>query len=206
MTMLKVRRIGRRGVLAGVAGLLAASVSVGVAVAMSGVPEIDRANATMRLAPAPKFTSIACAGEDGIRYVTFRGGWHGVEVDAMPGSTDYSLSGVLTISKVTWTVNTKTSRGALAAAVVLTDKAGARTYAGTLRLITQGLPSQDAPAAARGFLVAPTYTNGVSDGGSLLANVELRISSGFSATGQFGDSPAPLNTPDYSVTTANQVC
>src|SRR6476469_2828688 len=206
MTMQKVRRSGLRGVLAGVAAVLAATVSAGVAVAMSGVPEIDRANATMRLAAEPEFTSIACAGEDGIRYVTFRGGWHGAELDATPGSTDYSLTGVLTISKVTWTVNTKTRRGALVAAAVLTDKAGARTYAGTLRLITQGLPSQDQPAAARGFLVATTYTKGAADGGSLLANVELRINSGFSATGQFGDSPASLNTPDYSVTTANQVC
>lgn len=206
MTMQKARHIGRRGVLAGVAGLLAVSVSVGVAVAVSGVPEIDRANAVMRLAAAPRFTSIACAGEDGIRYVTFRGGWHGVEMDATPGSTDYSLGGVLTISKVTWTINTKTRRGALTAAALLTDKTGARTYTGALRLITQGLPSQDQPAAARGFLVAATYTKGAADGGSLLANVELRIGSGFSATGQFGDSPAPLNTPDYSVTTANQVC
>ena len=206
MTMQKARRFGRRGVLAGVAGLLAVSVSVGVAVAVSGVPEVDRANAVMRLAAEPKFSSTACAGEDGIRYVTFRGGWHGAEVDATPGSTDYSLSGVLTISKVTWTVNTKTRRGVLAAAAVLADKSGARTYAGTLRLITQGLPTQDQPAAARGFLVAATYTNGAADGGSLLANVELRIASGFSATGQFGDSPAALNTPDYSVTTANQVC
>lgn len=206
MTIRKMRRFGRRGVVAGLAALLAVTVCAGVAVAMSGVPEIDRANATMRLAPQPKFSSIACDGEDGIRYVTFRGGWHGAELDATPGSTDYSLTGVLTVSKVTWTVNTRTRRGALTAAAVLTDNAGARTYAGILRLITQGLPSQDQPAAARGFLVATTYTKGVADGGSLLANVELRISAGFSATGQFGDSPAPLNTPDYSVTTANQVC
>lgn len=204
--MRKPQRFGRRGVLAVAAAVLAVIVSAGVAVAMSGVPEIDRANATMRLAPAPKFTSTACAGEDGIRYVTFRGGWHGAELDATPGSTDYSLAGVLTISKITWTVNTKTRRGALVAAALLTDKAGARTYAGTLRLITQGLPSQDQSAAARGFLVAATYTKGVTDGGSLLANVELRINSGFSATGQFGDTPPSLNTPDYSVTTANQVC
>ena len=206
MIMNKVRRIRRRGLLAGAAALVAVAVSAGVAVAMSGVPEIDKANATMRLAPAPKFGSTTCAGEDGMRYVTFRGGWHGAEIDVTPGSTDYSLKGVLTVSKVTWTVNLKTQRGALIGAAVLTDPAGARTYAGTLRLITQGLPSQSAPAAGRGFLVAATYTKGVVDKGSLLANIEMRISSGFSATGQFGDSAGTLNTPNYSVTTANQVC
>jgi hypothetical protein len=206
MTMKKMRRIPRRGLLAGAAALVAVAVSAGVAVAMSGVPEIDKANATMRLAPAPKFSSTACAGEDGMRYVTFRGGWHGTEIDVTPGSTDYSLKGVLTISKLTWTVNLKTQRGALIGAAVLTDPAGARTYAGTLRLITQGLPSQDKPSAGRGFLVAATYTKGVTDKGSLLANIEMRISSGFSATGQFGDSAGTQNTPNYSVTTANQVC
>ncbi len=206
MTMPKLQRLGGRGVLAGVAAVLAVGVSAGVAVATSGVPEIDKANATMRLAVEPKFASTACAGEDGIRYVTFRGGWHGAELDATPGSTDYSLAGTLTMPKVTWTVNTKTRRGVLVTPALLTDKAGARVYAGTLRLITQGLPSQDQPATARGFLLAGTYTKNAADGGSLLANVELRISSGFSATGQFGDTPASLNTPDYSVTTANQVC
>ncbi len=206
MIMKVVRRVSRRGLFAGAAALVAVAVSAGVAVAMSGVPEVDKANAAMRLAPAPKFGSTTCAGEDGMRYVTFRGGWHGAEIDVTPGSTDYSLKGVLTIAKVTWTVNLKTQRGALIGAAVLTDQAGARTYAGTLRLITQGLPTQNQPAAGRGFLVASTYTKGVTDGGSLLGNVEMRISSGFSATGEFGDSAGTMNTPNYSVTTANQVC
>ena len=206
MTMRKIARFSGRTVFAGVAALLAVSVSAGVAVALSGVPEIDNANATMRLAAEPKFASTACAGEDGMRYVTFRGGWKGAELDATPGSTDYSLAGTLTMPKVTWTVNTKTRRGVLVTPAVLSDKTGARVYAGTLRLITQGLPNQDQVATARGFLVAGTYTKNATDGGSLLANVELRINSGFSATGQFGDTPASLNTPDYSVTTANQIC
>lgn len=204
MTMHQLR-CRRRGMLAGIAALAAVGISAGVAVAASGVPEIDRANATMRLAAEPQFVSRACAGEDGIRYVTFRGGWHGGEIDVTPGSTDYSLKGVLTISKVVWTVNLETQRGVLAGAAVLTE-AGVRTYAGTMRLITQGLPSAARPAAARGFLSAATYTNGTTDGGSLLGNVELKIGAGFSASGLFGDSAGTLNTPDYSVTTANQAC
>ena len=57
---------------------------------------------------------------------------------------------------------------------------------------------------ARGWLNAATYTNGVADGGSLLANVELQIGAGFAANGEFGNSS--MGILDYSVTTNNQTC
>lgn len=179
----------------------------GVAAAMSGVPEVDRANAGLRLSASPQFTSVSCAGEDGVPYVTYRGGWHGAEIDVTPASTDYNLSGSITIGKVVWTVNRKTQRGVLAGSAVLTSPAsGVRTYAGTLRLITQGLPVAGSVVAARGWLSAATYTNGATDGGSVLANVELQVNGSFAAHGTFGDAAGTFGTPSYAVATANQNC
>jgi hypothetical protein len=179
----------------------------GVAVAISGVPEVDRANATLRLSASPQFTSVSCAGEDGLPYVTYRGGWRGTEIDVTPASTDYDLSGPITIGKVVWTVNRETKRGVLAGSAILTSPAsGLRTYVGPLRLITQGVPVAGSVVAARGWLSAATYTHGATDGGSVLANVELQINGSFAAHGTFGDAAGTFGTPSYAVATANQNC
>jgi hypothetical protein len=195
----------RRALTAGVALSL---IGGGVAAATAGVPEIDKANSTMRLVATPKFTSKTCSGEDGQKYVTYRGGWKGVETDVTPGSTDYNLSGRLTVGKIVWTVNLETRRGVLSGVALLTDaKKAQRTYLGPLRLVTQGLPSAaGGVAAARGWLDAATYTKGVADGGSVLANVEMQINASFAAQGRFGDSAGTFSTPSYAVATANQDC
>jgi hypothetical protein len=195
----------RRALTAGVALSL---IGGGVAAATAGVPEIDKANSSMRLVASPKFESKTCAGEDGQKYVTYRGGWKGTETDVTPGSTDYNLSGKLIVGKIVWTVNLETKRGVLSGVALLTDsKTAKRTYLGPLRLITQGLPSAAGNVvAARGWLDAATYTKGVADGGSVLANVELRINGSFAAQGTFGDAAGTFSTPSYAVATANENC
>jgi len=190
-----------------VGAVMAAGTGIGMAFA-SGVPEVDEANATIQMGGA-KFIPTTCAGEDGISYLTYRGTWKGGETDVTPGSTDYNLSGNLVVSKLIWTINLSTQRGELRGTAVLStpNSAGGtvRTYSGPLTLITQGLPSAGAVVQARGWINAATYSpNGVVDGGSLLANVEMQILPGFSATGEFGNST--MNFPDFSVTTINQTC
>ncbi|MGO9197204.1 MAG: hypothetical protein ACLQK4_08755 [Acidimicrobiales bacterium] len=182
----------------------------GVAMAASGTPEIDEANATIALKAAKTFVPTGCAGEDGVSYVTYRGSWLGGETDGTPGSTDYNLTGALSVKNIVWTINLQTQRGVLKgkADLVGTPAAGgnaANVYVGPLTLVTQGLPTAgtDATVTARGWLNAATYTNGKADGGSILANVEFRIAGGFSATGEFG---ASMGFPDYSVATNNKVC
>jgi hypothetical protein len=183
---------------------MAVGTGVAFAAASSGVPEVDEANATIQLAPA-KFVPTACAGEDGISYVTYRGTWNGGETDTTPGSTDYSLTGPLTIKSVVWTINLSTGRGLLRGKATLTGASTKiRTYYGALTLITQGLPAAGAVVQARGWESAATYTNGVADGGSLLANVELQIGAGFAANGLFGNASMGIN--DISVATNNKVC
>jgi len=188
--------------------LIATGTGIAVAAAASGVPEVDEANATIQLAPA-RFVPTACPGEDGISYVTFRGSWKGGETDLTPGSTDYNLTGNLTVTKVVWTINLTTDRGLLRGTALLTGVSSSgsslKTYSGPLTMITQGLPNTaGATVPARGFLNAKTYTNGVADGGSLLANVEFQIGGGFAANGEFGNGS--MGIPDFSVTTNNQVC
>jgi hypothetical protein len=187
----------------------ASAVSLATAVA-AGVPEIDNANVTIRLTAKPAFTVTQCAGEDGLSYLTYRGAWSGTETDVTPGSTDYTLSGVLKVKNVVWTINTQTQRGVLTGTAALSGPAGTTTgpvYAGPLKLITQGVPSAAGGVAmARGWLAAATYTAGAVDGGSVLANVEFKIAPGFAATGVFGDAPANLGTKDYAVATVNQTC
>jgi hypothetical protein len=175
----------------------------------AGVPEIDEANATIAVKAAPTFASTACTGEDGISYVTFRGTWKGVETEVTPGFTDYNLSGPLKVANVVWTINTQTLRGVLTGTATLYGSTAGtvKTYSGPLTLITEGIPNSAGTAVpARGWIKANTYTSGVLDGGSLLANVEFKILLGFAATGQFGDAPGSLGIADYSVTTANQAC
>jgi hypothetical protein len=149
------------------------------------------------------------------KYITYTGSWKGTETEgAGPlGLTDYNLTGKWVVKKVVWTINLTTDRGVLTGNIVFSSvpPAGgpsANTYEGPLTLITQGLPQASTGAAvpARGWIDASTYTNGVADGGSVLANAEFQINPAFGATGQFGDANASLAIPDYSVITTNQVC
>jgi hypothetical protein len=185
--------------------LFAAGTGITIAAASSGVPEVDEANATIQLASA-KFVPITCAGEDGIKYVTYRGTWKGAET--APASTDYNLTGPLTISKVVWTINLSTQRGVLRGTATLVSAGTAgltKTYAGPMVLITQGLPDAAGNGVqARGWVNAATYSNSVADGGSLLANVEFTILPGFAANGSFGNST--MGFQDLSVATNNQAC
>ena len=129
-----------RTVLLVLAGAFTLTVS---ASAIVGIPEIDKANADIRLSAKPAFTVTRCAGEDGISYLTYLGGWSGTEADVTPGSTDYTLSGAITVRNVVWTINTQTQRGVLTGSAVLLPPPGAgtaKTYAGTLTLITAAHP------------------------------------------------------------------
>jgi hypothetical protein len=187
--------------------MIVAGTGIAIAAA-SSVPEVDEANATIQLG-STKFVPTACTGVDGVPYVTLRGTWKGGETDLTPGSTPYNLTGPLTIKKVVWTINLNTDRGLLRGTAVLTgaEPSGAAetTYSGPVTLITQGLPGTAGETVpARGWVNAATYTNGVTDGGSLLANVELEVGSGYAANGELGNST--MGILDYSVTTNNQTC
>jgi hypothetical protein len=179
----------------------------GVAAAVVGTPQIDNANVSMTMQQSPAFRVTRCTGVAGIPYETWRGGWKGSETDVTPGSTMYNLSGTLTIQKVLWTINLKTDRGVLTGTAILTSPAsGQRVYAGPLTLITQNLPNSDRPASARGWLAAPTYTQGQLDKGKILANVEMQISNTFAANGGFGDAGPTFGTPSYAVATNTLTC
>ncbi|HEV2360928.1 MAG TPA: hypothetical protein VGS21_04430, partial [Acidimicrobiales bacterium] len=144
--------------------------AAGVAFA-AGIPEIDEANAAIKLQPSSPFTARACLGEDGIKYVTYRGTWTGAETDLTPGSTDYNLSGPMTVRNIVWTINLTTQRGVLKGAANVSEAtpiAVVPVYSGPLTLITQGLPSTaGTPVNGRGSIYASTYTSGKLDGGSL---------------------------------------
>ncbi|MGO8874210.1 MAG: hypothetical protein ACLQNG_00370 [Acidimicrobiales bacterium] len=189
-----------------VAVVLGAGAAMAVA---SGAPEINKAKASIQLQPA-KFSIKRCAGEDGVTYVTYRGAWAGGETDLMAGSTDYNLTGQLTVKDIVWTINLKSRVGVLRGIAQLSGQPAAggpevKTYSGLLTLITEGLPadSSAAHATARGWINAATYTNGKADGGSLLANVEFQILPGFAANGEFG---ASMGLQDYSVADNNLAC
>ncbi len=200
----------KRLILAASAFSLVFAGSIAAASAAGG-PEIDEANATIQVG-ASSFVTTTCAGEDGIKYETFRGTWKGGETETTPGFTDYNLTGPFTVKKVVWTVNLTTDRGVLTGTASLKSAPSGSTtleatYAGQLTLITQGLPNAAGSAVpARGWIDAATDTNNAPDGGSLLANVEFQINPGFAAFGQFGDANASMGIPDYSVTTTNQTC
>lgn len=188
----------------------AAVLGLGAAMAAaSGGPEIDNASATITLHKA-ELKATRCTGVKGIPYVTYRGSWGGTEHDTSPGSTPYDLSGPLSIGNVVWTINLRSGRGVLRGTTSLfsTDAAGAAltTYRGPLTLITQGLPGDSTAngmVSARGWINVATFTKNKADGGSLLANVELRISSSLAAAGEFGTT---MNFPDYAVTYNNLTC
>jgi hypothetical protein len=180
-------------------------VVLGVMVAMAaGTPEIDNANVTFQL-KASGLKTVSCAGEDGTSYNKVTGKWSGGEADFSPGSTDYSLTGTLTLSGAVWTINQTTLRGVFQAAAALSSS-GVTIYKGSITLITQRI-SGTQTIQARGWIVAKTYTNASPDGGSVLANVDAMLTVGtLPMTGLFGDAPAQLGYPNYSVTTINQTC
>jgi hypothetical protein len=190
---------------------IVAFVMIGVVAALAvGVPEIDNANATFQTKPNNPVTT-ACAGEDATTYTKIAATWKGGEVDFTPGSTDYSLSGTLTLKGV-WTINQSTGRGVFRAKAGLKTGTNVPIYNGTLTLITQNIVGTTT-AQARGWLDAKTYGGDPPnppanpDGGSVLANVEAQINTfNLSITGIFGDAPPQLGGLDYSVTTINQTC
>jgi hypothetical protein len=173
-----------------------------VANASTGTPEIDRANATIK--SSGTLRPVRCVGEDGFPYVTYFGAWKGAENQLPPDATDYApLSGPWTVTGITWTINMKTLRGALTAAVSLVNAAGAVDYKGKLLLVTQGLPSATAQALARGVVSAgfvPPDESVTANDDSLLANIEMKIGPS-GGSGQFGDVPGSLGIADYSVVT-----
>jgi hypothetical protein len=192
-----------------------AGATYAVAAGAAGVPEVDEANATIQLQPTG-FLAVACPGEDGTGYVTYTGSWHGIEND-LSFTTDYGLTGKLSVRNVVWTINLKTLRGVLTGAASfvggpppagIPGDAAPATYKGTLTLITQGLPDSTAAngAQARGWIKA-TLNNPatpVPNTGTLLANVEMNIAPSLVATGEFGNQTMGFN--DISVATNNQSC
>jgi len=196
--------------------------TIGV-VAASGTPEIDRANATFQL--SGNLTPVRCPGEDvnsaggSIPYETFSGSYMGGESQVMPDPTDYSLSGKVSITGVSWTINLSTKRGVFSGVITLftTTSPPAISYRGSITLITQGVPASGAaPVNARGWInakfvtaddgIPPTASNPNDD--SLLANTEFKLTPS-SAVGQFGDlagaGPGTLGFKDLSVVTNEPV-
>ncbi len=182
-------------------------------------PEVDHANATIQLGGTP-LTSVTCKGEDKVvvtpgqpavktPYITYSGTWTGGETEtpADLGESDYPLSGNLTVSNISWTINTFTDRGVLVGKAVLAPPTGATGgYSGKLVLVTQGLPSSTAaPATGRGYLVA--NFQGPDDGvvgtndDYLVANVEFGQLNVAGGNGFFGDAPGAPAVPDFSVVT-----
>jgi hypothetical protein len=169
--------------------------------ATTSTPEVDRANATIKLAGTLK--KATCLGEDNTNYLTYKGTWKGGESQIVPDPTDYSLNGALTVSGILWTINTQTGRGVLTANISLATSAATTAYAGKLTLVTQGEPAAGALVPARGWISASfgLPDEGVSPGDdSLIANVEFDLSP-TGATGQFGDLAGSLNIPDFSAVT-----
>jgi hypothetical protein len=166
-------------------------------------PEIDRANATIGLQGQLKVKE--CAGEDGITYETWSGKWLGSEGQILPDSTDYPLSGSLTVSGIHWTINLTTARGIWTSKVVLTSTAGTVTYSGNMTLITQGIPTAGtAPTVGRGWIYAPIKLpdEGAAAGDdSLVANVEFPNMTTVGGSGFFGDLAGGPSVPDFSVVT-----
>ena len=198
-------------------------VVLGLALAASAVvgpPEVDKANATATSNNTPGTKrSLSCPGEDNgaaNAFTSYQMKWPATEVDATPGSTDYNLSGDLTVNgKIT--VNNQTQRGVLIGTATLvsapTTGAGTKQYAGPITVVLQQI---DTPAGLRwvgrglinatAFLIPAGATTPVADG-KLIANIEMQFSAGakgpfdfFAAS--FGDSaPAIASAPiaDYSV-------
>jgi hypothetical protein len=198
------------GVLIG--GVLTQSLALG---AGTPRPEVDPANATIQLGASTPLTGVACSGEDklatGARtpYITYTGSWTGGETESVAGESDYPLSGTLTISNISWTINLNTDRGVLSGKAVLTSAAGTpptTIYSGKVVLVTQGNPATASTSTVgRGYLVASIALpdEGVTPGDdSLIANVEFGSLGLGGADGSFGNVPLPTpSVPDFSVVT-----
>ena len=174
-----------------------------VAYAVSGTPEIDRANATINV--QGNLTQVSCVGEDGIPYLTLSGSWVGGETQLVPDPTDYGLTGPVTISAIKWTTNMATKRGVLTATITLkTGSPLSTVYAGRLTLVTQGVPAAGAFVPARGWInapiVRPDETAATTPDDNLIANVEFKLSP-VTATGYFGTLPAQFGFPALSTVT-----
>jgi len=189
----------------------------GIAVASAaGTPLIDPVNAAFDVKPAPAPPPItSCVGVGGIVYDQIKGTWRGSETDFSPGSSPYSLTGPLKITKFVLTMSTATGRGVGTGKVTLTDPAtGSIVYSGNLTLITQGLPLQSDRILGRGWIVAATRTQGKVDGNQILANVDVEIAAGgptpsFAMQGEFGEVPPPVPggpVPSFSAVTNRQTC
>ncbi len=190
--------------LGGVAGALLAPTSI-------SKPEIDRASATIQLGGQLK--SVTCTGEDKLAsgaktpYITYSGSWTGSESQIVPDPTDYNLSGTLTVSAISWTINLNTDRGVLTGRATLGTSTTGTAYAGTLTVITQGNPAiSGTVTTGRGWLVTnfKLPDDGVAGANDdyLYANVEFPSIGTTGATGAFGDDPGTINppsVPDYSV-------
>jgi hypothetical protein len=171
--------------------------------ATTPAPEIDRANATIGL--QGQLSVKECSGEDGVSYETYSGRWLGSEGQIVPDSTDYSLSGTLTVSGIRWTINLGTQRGVWTSKIVLTNSAGVVTYSGNMTLVTQGLPTATAaPAMGRGWIYATVKLpdEGATPGDdALVANVEFPNMTAAGGAGFFGDLGGGPAVPDFSAVT-----
>jgi hypothetical protein len=188
------------GALCAVACVVAGTL---VANALTTSPEIDRANAKLRL--SGQLTSRGCVGEDTTDYLTLSGTWKGAETQVLPDPTDYGLTGPVTVTGIKWTINGKTKRGVLTATIALTKStpAGAVVYSGPLTLVTQGLPSTAAAVPGRGWISASVKLpdEGVASGDDfLIANTEFMISP-TGAIGMFGDAAGSFGTPNFAAVT-----
>ena len=191
----------KRKALLGAFGVVCFALGGVVVHAATGTPEIDRANATMQLSGSLK--SHGCVGEDSTDYVTYTGSWKGAETQMVPDPTDYPLSGNLLISGIRWTINSQTARGVLTGTITLSNASTGTVYSGLLTLVTQGMPAAGKNVPGRGWINAAFRLpdEGAAPGDdNLIANTEFLLSTG-AASGQFGDSPGSLSTPNFSVVT-----
>jgi hypothetical protein len=199
--MNKPLRFGLAAAILTTVGVVAATVIAG---ALTGTPEIDRANARLQLSGS--LTAKGCVGEDNVDYLTYRGTWSGGETQVLPDATDYALGGPVKVSGINWTINSKTKRGVLIGTITLTKPsttAVVTVYTGRLTLVTQGLPSAAGPAVpARGWITASIKLpdEGAAAEDFLIANTEFKISPS-SAIGEFGDAAGTFSIPNYSVVT-----
>jgi hypothetical protein len=189
--------------IAALAVLCASSgVAIGatVAGAGSGTPEVDRANATIKV--NGQLNPLRCIGEDKLTYITYTGSWKGAETQLLPDPTDYPLSGSFVVNGIQWTINLKTGRGVLTGQASLLNAAGP-VYSGLITLVTQGMPVAGALVPGRGWITGAVKLpdEGVTPGDDrLMANVEFQIGL-TSALGEFGDLPGSFKVPDFSAMT-----
>jgi hypothetical protein len=192
----KLARFVAAGVIFG--SMVTATVGAG---ALSGTPEVDRANALLTLSGTLKV--VSCTGEDATSYETLSGTWTGNEIQSFPDPTDYNLTASLTVTGIKWTINMANGMGVLTGHITLAPAGLHAIYAGTLTLVTQGTAGTQS-AAGRGWISAAMKladdgaTTGLDD--HLIANVEFPTMSSTAANGWFG-TVAASTVPDYSAVT-----